>query len=264
MTANARPCAFSKLVDGHFAGRIAPRSERRLRHHLDLCEGCRVHYGRWLALAEIDRTVPSRKARLAVGLGLRRPLRPSRAPALGLALVAALAGVTAVVASGHTPPGPLSLLAPTIPAPSSEAEFAVYSVGRDGARAALLHTDEEIAPNQSLGFAYAKAAGTKHLMIFGVDERRRMVWYRPGVVESSESLPLLPITHGELLHELSEAFTQTLEEGTLQLFAVFTNREDLRLSEVETAVANTPRTLTLGLPGCEVRDIRLNVRASLQ
>jgi hypothetical protein len=264
MTGRARACKLSKLVDLHFAGRIAPRAERQLRRHLDNCEACRGHYDRWLVLAEIDSAVPSRGERLAVGLGLRSPLRQTRAPALGVFVAATLAGLALVVVWGHAPARALRLLEPPIPAPSSEAEFAVYSVGRDGAPSALLHAEAQIAPNQPLGFAYAKAAGTRHLMIFGVEERRRVLWYRPAVAESSESTPLLPITHGELLHELSEAFTQTLDEGTLRLFAVFTNREDLRVSEVETAVATAPSELTLGLPGCEVRYVRLNVKASLQ
>jgi hypothetical protein len=264
MIANARPCAFAKLVDSHFAGRITPSAERRLRDHLDVCDACRAHYDRWLVLAEIDSEVLPRAARLAIGLGLRQPSPPSRASALALAFAAALGSLGIVFAWGHASPGALGRLCRAIPAPSSEAEFAVYKVGRGGAQSALLHADQEIAPNQPLGFAYAKAAGTKHLVIFGVDERRHVVWYRPAIAESSESLPLVPITDGALLHELSETFTQTLDEGTLQLFAVFTNREDLRLSEVETAVANAPSALTLGLPGCEVRDIRLNVRASLQ
>ncbi len=264
MIANARPCASSKLVDSHFAGRIAPSAERRLRDHLDLCKACRARYERWLVLAEIDSRVLPRAARLAIGLGLRPPSQPFRASALALAFAAAFASLVVVFAWARAARGTQGQLGPPIPAPSSEAEFAVYSVGRGGARSALLHADEEIAPNQPLGFAYAKAAGTKHLVIFGVDERRHVVWYRPAIAESSESLPSVPITDGELLHELSEAFTQTLDEGTLQLFAVFTNREDLRLSEVETAVAHAPSELTLGLPGCEVRDIRLNVRASLQ
>jgi|SRR5580658_6960700 hypothetical protein len=264
MTARPRRCERSKLVDLHFEGRIAPHAERQLRLHLDRCEACRGHYHRWLLLAEIDSRVPSRTERLAIGLGLRAPSQQTRAPALGLALAAAVAGVGVVLVWGHAPARALRLLEPAIPAPSSEAEFAVYSVGRDGAQSSLLHAEAEIAPNQSLGFAYAKAAGTRNLMIFGVDERRRVVWYRPAGAESSESTPLLPITHGELLHELSEAFTQTLDEGTLRFFAVFTNREDLRVSEIETAVATAPSELTLGLPGCQVRSVRLNVKASLQ
>jgi hypothetical protein len=264
MTAHRRSCELSKLVDLHFEDRIAPRAERQLRRHLDHCEGCRNHYGRWLVLAEIDSRVPTRADRLAVGLGLRAPSQQTRVRALGLVLAAAVAGLGVVLVWGHAPARALRLLAPPIPAPSSEAEFAVYSVGRDGAQSALLHAEAEIAPNQPLGFAYAKAPGTRHLMIFGVDGRRRVVWYRPAGAESSESTPLLPITHGELLHELTEAFTQTLDEGTLRLFAVFTNREDLRVSEVETAVATALSERTLGLPGCEVRSVRLNVKASLQ
>jgi hypothetical protein len=264
VTAHARPCPFLKLVDLHFSARVAPRAERQLRRHLDICEACRGHYGRWLVLAEIDPAIPSRAERLAVGLGLRSPSDQSRTRAVGLVAAAALAGLGLVMVLGHAPAKGLTLLGPPIPAPSSEAEFAVYSVGRDGAQSALLHADAEVAPNQPLGFAYAKAAGTRHLMIFGVDARRRVVWYRPALGESLENAALLPITHGELLHELSEAFTQPLDEGTLRLFAVFTNREDLRVSEVETAVASAPSEVTLGLPGCEVRSVRLNVRGTLQ
>jgi hypothetical protein len=262
MTPKARPCALSKLVDLHFEGRIAPHAERRLRRHLDACESCRMHYERWRVLAEIDPAVPSRRERLAIGLGLRPPRRAG-VPVRGLLLAAAVVGGCLVLVWAHRSSVP-GAIGPPIPAPSSEAEFAVYSVGRDGARSSLLHAEAEIAPNQPLAFAYAKAAGTRHLMIFGVDERRRVVWYHPAAAESSENAPLLPITHGELLHELSDAFSQTLEEGALRFFAVFTNRDDLRASEVESAVATAPSELTLGLPGCEVRYVRLNVKASVQ
>jgi hypothetical protein len=264
MSARVSPCVFSKLVDRHFAGRIAPRAERELRGHLGTCEACRVRYGRWLLLAEIDTAVASPADRLAVGLGLRRPSRHDRAPAVVLLLAAVLAGLGLAFAWGRSPTKVARPLGPAISAPSSEAEFVVYSVGRDGAKSALLRPEADIAVNQPLGFAYAKAAGTKHLMIFGVGERRRVVWYHPAAADSAPNTPLLPITHGELLHELSDAFTQTLDEGTLQLFAVFTNREDVRVSEVETAVASAPSEFTLGLPGCEVRHVRLNVRGTLQ
>jgi hypothetical protein len=137
-------------------------------------------------------------------------------------------------------------------------------VGRGGAPAALLRADAEIASDEQLGFAYAKAPGAKRLMIFGVGEQGRVFWYEPGLGDSTASSAGLPISDGELLHELSDPLTQTLDEGTIRLFALFTTREDLRASEVEAAVAEARPALALRLPGCELRSVPLHVRPRIQ
>jgi hypothetical protein len=257
-------CARASLVDAHFAGDISCRGERRLRAHLQACSSCHARYERWLVLAELDPGVPSRADRIAVGLGLpaRSPL--SSAVQAAWFLAATTGSLSLVLVASHERARDPETAQEAVAAPSAEAEFAVYSVGRDGVPPALLHSEQEIAPHQALGFAYAKAGATKHLAIFGVDGERRVVWYHPPAVDSATTAPLLPITNGELLHELSYAFTETLNEGTLRFFAIFTNRDDLRASEVERAVAMATPELEFHLPGCELRHVRLNVKASMQ
>jgi hypothetical protein len=104
-------------------------------------------------------------------------------------------------------------------------------------------------------------------MIFGVGEGRRVFWYHPDWTEGSDDSSALPISNGELVHELSDTIEQTLQEGRLQVFALFTSREDLRVSEVQAAVAAAtpgPGLGMLALPGCEVRSVLLHVKESRQ
>jgi hypothetical protein len=262
---SAYRCSIAGLVDLHFTARITPADEIKMRRHLGKCQACRARYDRWLVLAEIDHTVPSRTHRLAVGLGLIPPHLNWRAPAYPLLLAATLGSLGLVLTDGrfHTKTRPSEAAADRA-ASVDGAEFAVFGAGHDGSDPAILHPHAEIAPDQPLGFAYANAADSKHMMIFGVGEHRHVVWYQPDPVDQRANPAAPPVVHGELVHELSEKITHTLDEGELQLFAVFTNRDDLRVSEVEAAVASAPSDRTLGLYGCELRSVPLRVRRSTQ
>ena len=78
------------LVDAHFAGRIAPVRERRMREHLPGCASCSRYYEKHLVLASLDPRAPSAQERMAVGLGIAPAVAPSarsRAWALGAAIL---------------------------------------------------------------------------------------------------------------------------------------------------------------------------------
>jgi hypothetical protein len=264
MTTSDEPCPSAELVELHFSARITPVGERRLRHHLTACQRCRDHYERWLFVSQIDGAVASPSQRLAIGLGLRPPRSDARLPRFGGVVAATLAGAAILLAVGrHSPPRDERVMV-GLDEPSVSEEFAVYRVGRGGISAALLKPDAEIAPDEPLGFAYAKAGGVKRLMIFGVGERRRVFWYQPGRGDATANPAAQPISDGELLHELSDAITHRLDEGTLRLFALFTNREDLRASDVEAAVAGASPELALRLPGCGLRSVPLHVKRRSQ
>jgi hypothetical protein len=264
MIGRERHCASTRLVDRHFFGRIAPADERRLRSHLKECRDCREQYERWLWVSQIDLTIPARSYRLGVGLGLHAPSLVGRLPQFALIAVTTLGCVAAVLAGSRFLRRYTTGLPTSHEGPSMSAEFAVYSIGRDDAPAALLRPDSEIAPDEALGFAYAKASGAKRLMIFGIGEQGRVFWYKPGRADATANSAGLPISHGELLHELSDARTRTLDEGTVRLFALFTSRDDLRASEVEAAAAGARPALALRLPGCELRSMPLHVRRRSQ
>jgi hypothetical protein len=261
MTSSRPPrCRRVGLVDKHFAARISVSEERELRAHLADCASCRSRYERWLLLVELDRTMPSAAHRLGVGLGLV-PTRPTlRGAALGLApaaIAVALVGVASVL-HPSTPDTSRAAGAPYLASISGGIEFAAYRA--DGSNSTLLQPHDEVVPRQPLGFAFAKAGTSKRMMILAVIEStRRAVWYEPSSPPPGTDPAAVPIENGDLVHEVAGGTLPAMHDEDVKLLAVFTNRDDLRASEVEAAVAAAPPGRIPALRGCELRAMPLHV-----
>ncbi len=229
---SSRECPAARLVDRHFALRIRPRDERRLREHLGGCATCTVRYHRHLALAPLDPRAPEAKSRLAVGLGLR----PRRAPR-GLPILAA-AAVCAVLAG-------IALLRP-----SGGGDGAVAARGDSRCRLFIYRLPPGAAPtpvvdhigrSDDLAFAYQNGAGRRRLLVFAVDEHRHVYWYHPAWDDPAADPVAVAISTAAGVHELPEAIGHAYDGNQLMLYALFTD-EPLSVRAIET-------WMTRGEPG---------------
>jgi hypothetical protein len=219
-----------RLIDRHFAGRIAPSEERALREHVAECDACCARYERHLLLARLDPRARPAEERLARGLGLPTPRR-SRATTWialgGLASSAALAALLAIGLRSGPPPG--SFVGRGAP-PTDE--LVVYRLrpgaGAEPARGAIAASDE-------LAFAYRNHSGCKRLLVFAVDEHRHVYWYHPAWTDAQADPVAVPIEAGEAVHELPQAIVQPLDGKSLRVYGLFLDRA-ATVREVEAAV----------------------------
>ena len=70
-------CSQIHSIDDHFAGRLSPVAEQKMRSHASGCPSCRTRYRRHLRLEKLDPRALGRDERLARGLGLS-PRRRAR------------------------------------------------------------------------------------------------------------------------------------------------------------------------------------------
>jgi len=229
-------CPLLALVDRHFEGRISPDEERVLRDHLAGCAACRERYQRRLLLQRLDpRALPARE-RLAVGLGLTKSRRPWMLP------VALLAPAAAAVIL-------LLLLLPR-PAPVPDAGFVTRGGGTEAQAVRLLAyrippagkpapLEAEMSASDELAFAYLNPAGSRRLLVFGVDARGRVAWYHPAWTDPAADPVAVPIDETPGVHELPEAVRHPLPEGPLVIHGLFLDAP-LSVREVERRLAATP------------------------
>jgi hypothetical protein len=255
MTAAAR-CSFQADVDGHFGGALSAPRERRLRAHLPACGACHARYDQWLLLAAVDDRIPDARARLAAGLGLHGRARRALAPvAFGLA---ALACCALLVLRGPRRAGELDELTARGAPAAAASTLVVYDLEGGGAAPVRLEPGAAIAASDELGFAYTNPAGWRRLLVLGVDDRRHIYWFHPGWTDPATNPVGVLVQRGELLRELAEAIQHELAGSELRIFALFTNRDDLGVREVEAAVG--PEGQAPRLEGCEVRALSIRVR----
>ncbi len=255
--------AYAALVEAHFAGRITPEEERRLRAHLPGCERCRGLYDRHLLFASLDPKSRPAEKRLARGLGigagpLGQRLRVGRY-GVAVAAGAALAGVAAMVVvrlpdrvgDGYTARGG---------AAADEPAFEVYRV-RGGAGVALKN-GAAIARTDELAFAYGNPGNAQHLVIFGVDEHQHVYWYHPAWTDPETEPAAVPIAQGPLLRELPEAIAHNFDGVRLRLFAIFSTRP-LTVRQVEELLpADADARTALPIPETKQKTIILRLEGA--
>lgn len=240
------------LVDAHFAGRIAPVRERRMRDHLPDCASCRHYYEKHLVLASLDPRAPSAHERIAVGLGIAPTVAPS-SRSKAWALAAAIAAVAIVFSltrswvdrSAFTPRG--------VPG-DRKPELFVYRmqpVEPLGA-GSTAHRGEDLA------FAYSNPTPFRRLLVFGVDEHKHVYWYYPAWSNAAEDPRAVAIEGGAPgVHELREAIRHDLDGDRLTLYAEFLN-DDVGVRTVEDLVARAHDPgAPLPLPGAYEQRIPL-------
>ncbi len=236
---SAAPCDSMHLVDAHFGRRgLPPRRERALREHLPGCATCRARYERHLLLAEVDRSLPGARERLARGLGLAAAPRARTWPVqLGVALALGLCALVLAprlaapppADAGFTPRGGTEAHGPAAgPLPALE----VYRV-RDG-KAEPTHGS--MRADDELAFAYRNPDGLPFLMVFATDAAGQVYWYYPSWTEPDHSPTSVPARRGEHPLELPDAIRHPLPPGPLVLHALFT-RAPLSVHEVEARLA---------------------------
>jgi hypothetical protein len=229
--------AIRAEIERHFAGRISPAGERRMREHLALCTDCRARYDRHLVLAEMERggaLLP--EDRIAVGLGLAKSRDAVRGSLLGALAVAAAAALVAIAAPSVWPRhGEFASRGAAQKSP--EAELYVYRIGPGGSpeRADGTH----MSRNDELAFAYTNRAGWPYLLVFGVDEHEHVYWYHPAWQHADETPRAVSIQSGSAGRELPDATSHALDGSVLHVFGLF-SRSALTVRDVEARLKQHP------------------------
>jgi Putative zinc-finger len=259
----ARRACARDLIDAHFAGRISPEAERRMREHLPDCADCRRHYERHLVLAGLDPGSLPAMRRIGRALGLRLPAssaatasapRPMRWMVAATASAAALAAVFLVVR------------------PRGDGGQYTARGGAEPAMPALfvyeLQPVRELAPGDrvrrtdDLAFAYANPGGYRRLLVFGVDEHRHVYWYYPAWTNPADDPRAVPLPDGRgdrTKHELPEGIRHDIDGDHLTLYAEFLNDDvGVRSVEARVAAAGAPGDPLL-LPGAAEQRIALTL-----
>lgn len=213
-------CPMRPLIDRHFAGRIRPPEEARMREHLPSCERCERCYERHLLLAKLDPNAMSAQERIGAALGLWAPKRR------GSVATAAVIAMAACFALFLLRPHDRALEFQARGAPS-EPRVWVYRVA-PGAKPVQL--GEVMSASDELAFAVDNVGEARRLLIFGVDEHRHVYWYHPAWVEATATPTAVPAPAGR--HELPEAVSHQLDGSVLTLYAVFTS-DSVTVREVE-------------------------------
>jgi hypothetical protein len=240
-------CSFAPEVDAHFDRGLLPEREHELRMHLPGCAACKKRYERHLLLESLTPGAPGPKARLRRGLPL--PLRGAAerglrwvAPAFGaLAVAAALVlFVGPPVDSGFHARGHAATPVPSGP------RLDAFRLARGAPPARLgdmMRRDDELA------FTYANPTGMKYLLVFAVDEERRVYWYYPAWTRAEDDPQSVPIAAGGDPLELKEGISHGIGPGRMRLYGVFTD-EPLHVRAIEARVASAPPLApSLGIPG---------------
>jgi len=248
---------YRVLIDAHFRGEVPPGDERRMRLHLVDCADCRAYYDRHLRLALVDpqAALPANE-RLARGLGLspRLPAGGRRGWMALAATVATCAVVLLAVSRGgeSAAPQPRGGAAPG-------SQLLVYEVAKGRPAQPV---GAELRADSGLAFAYANIGHKRRLMVFAVDEGRRVYWYHPGWQNAAEDPTALAIERDDALHEIPQAIAHRFAGQRLQLFGVFLDRA-MSVREMESLVARAPaderRRIQLGLAGADVTRLDLNL-----
>lgn len=233
MKALSHPAARS-LIRAHFALRIAPTDERRLRLHLSDCPACHAQYERHRMLAELDPSAPTYEQRVAKGLGLAvANERTSRAPMFWSLAAAALALCVLVPARAYLSPS-YSARGTTPVA----AQVLVYKVEPGHSAKAA---GDSVRATDELAFAYTNPNGFRKLMIFGIDEHRHVYWYHPAWLRAEDNPQAIDIVAGTEVRELPEAIHHSFDGHQLTICSIFSN-EELSVKAVEQSIKDDAKS----------------------
>lgn len=263
------PRRVRRLIDRHFAGRLSRRGERALRARLPEDEAARAYYERRQLLARLDPRALSAEQRLARGLGLGPAPRPARSLLLWGATGAALAGGLVAVLVSQGLPG-WGTGRPQHPAEHGGSGFTargsatvlpvleIFTV-TGGARAAPV--GDGITRGAELGFAYRNPRRRAYLLLFALDNARRVYWYHPAFTDPRSDPVAVAISKAEGLHELGEAIAHDYRGSTLAVHALFSDRPwTVRAIEAALRRANRAPDEALVLPATDDHVTRLRVR----
>ncbi|HVH45971.1 MAG TPA: hypothetical protein VM925_26665 [Labilithrix sp.] len=245
-------CNMRGLVDAHFVGSITPEDERGLRAHLATCEVCRSHYRRRVLLASLDPAALGPEERIERALGLRRRRlgpRPIVTAVTMIVLAAAALLLFVRPQSGASDSGFSSRGGGVLTEPRTanterglpRSIVEVYRVPKDGRPTPATGS---IRRDDSLAFAYENGARKERLVIFGVDEHRRVYWFHPGWTKEGDDPLAVAVSREPGLHELTEAVAHDFTGAHIDIHAVFLD-DALSVRQIEERLDAG----TLNMPG---------------
>jgi hypothetical protein len=248
---------YRRRIDAHFSGRSLPAHERELRAHLPVCASCRDYYERHLELAEVDpaSAIPMRD-RLAQGLGLGAKAKAAPSRRTALTFSAAIAAAVFAVAVGlRSQPEMRSRGGRASPG----SQLLVYEVARGAPARPVI---SEMSGDSGLAFAYANIGRKRHLLVFAVDDGRRVYWYHPTWRNPGEDPRAIDIERDDSVHEIPAAITHRFAGRRLRLFGVFTD-ETPSTRQIEALVAHAPLDdsgrLQLSIAGADIARLDLQL-----
>jgi hypothetical protein len=116
--------------------------------------------------------------------------------------------------------------------------------------------------DSGLAFAYANIGHKQRLMVFAVDEGRRVYWYHPAWRSPAENPAAVAIARDDALHEIPQAIAHRFAGRRLQLYGVFLDRA-MSVREMEALVARAPADdrgrIDLGVAGADVTRLDVNL-----
>lgn len=242
-------CEFGRTIDAYFDGSLPASSEPSMSDHLPSCEGCTRRYERHLILESLDPTAPGSKERMARSLWKRaRPPGVLRFLPIAGGALAAAAAIVVLVGAPHRPPseGSASQFHARGEAVNhDDPRISIYVV-RDGQPP--VPAGETLDREDPLAFAYENPSGRKRLLVFGVDENKRVAWYHPAWNDASATPVALPIEPSKTRIELKEKIRHALTGKQLRIYAAFVD-EPVSVREVEARVlASPPLAERIGIP----------------
>ncbi|MEP6652628.1 MAG: hypothetical protein ABJA82_04690 [Myxococcales bacterium] len=140
-------------------------------------------------------------------------------------------------------------------------QLLVYEVPRAAApRPAIT----EMQADSALAFAYTNIGHKARLMVFAVDENRRVYWYHPAWRSAEDEPVAIEIERDDAVHEIPQAISHAFSGRCLQVFGVFTDQA-LSVREMETSIARAPSDgrcgIKLAVDGADTRLFLLTLRS---
>ncbi len=221
-----------EIIDAHFDGRGGPHSALAAANAIAEVPEAKKYWDRQALLTSLDPNSPSVQDRIAKNLGV--PVRrKNRGILLGSAGAFAMAaGLFAFMwisplgnDDGFTPRGPKE--------DSVSASVFAFNISTEKR---ALAGKSNIQASDELAFAYVNPQGTKHLFIYGVDDRNNVYWFHPAWTNLNQPPSAISISSSSQVKELEEAIGHEYIGSQVRLYSWFLE-EPIDVVEAEKAIA---------------------------
>ena len=115
-----------------------------------------------------------------------------------------------------------------------------------------------IQAREELAFAYVNGVRKRRLLVFAVDELRRVYWYHPAWKDPARAPVAVPLDASPGVHELPEAVAHDIRGIRLTLFGVFLD-QPLTVHQVEALIRAQQKVGPLPLQNAQQQLIPLQV-----
>jgi hypothetical protein len=232
-------------IDRYFVRGLSPRAEQAMRQHVARCARCRRRYEANLAAeAALPGGALLAEQRLWQGITgaasapdtARASLRARRFMLAGAFSAATLVAVVWFSPWRERQPGGL------VERGSHEDEALhrtpSLQIFRRGEASVPEPVRDTIHGGDALMFAYSNPGRRyRFLMVFGVDDHRRIFWYYPAYERDVDAPRAIAIQAERLGVELGDAVTHALVEGGLRVYGLFLE-DSATVSAIEMLVAH--------------------------